>query len=259
MHSLKDIKMQYPEYLHVYGENILREYLQYKVLEIIFDLNIGEKLSFLGGTALRIAHKTERFSLDLDFDNFNLHEKEFNEIGKAIKKTFELARCPVELEINNKRGSFHYNLKFLDLLYENNLSLHKNEKLLIKLDSQAHNFKYKPDKYLLKKFDILTYINVTPLDILLAQKISAIFSRKRKLGRDFYDVAFLSSLTKPNYDYLDFKFGIKNNKILKEKLMEECSKLNFKELARDIEPVVFSSKGVKMVTLFQDFVKQEEF
>ena len=259
MRSLEEIKKYYPENLWGFSENLLREYLQCRILEIIFDQSIGEKLSFLGGTAIRIIHKAERFSLDLDFDNFNLSKKEFEEIGKEVKSKLALEGYSLEIALNVQRGVFHYSIKLNDVLFMNNLTTHKNEKLLIKLDMQAHNFSYKQEVFLLKQFDIQTFIKVTPLDILLSQKICALTNRKRKLGRDFYDVAYLLAITKPNYNYLKEKKGIKNPKDLKDLLLSECKELNFEELAKDVQPLVFNSRRLKLVKLFPDFIKQTEF
>lgn len=259
MRSLEDIKLYYPEYLRGMSDKLLREYLQYLLLEIIFDLQLSEKLSFLGGTAIKIIHKSQRFSLDLDFDNFNLTKEEFEEIGEKLQSKLILHGYNLDLETNIKRDVFHYNIKFNNLLYLNNLSSHKNEKLLIKLDTQPHGFSYKQDVVLLKQFDIQTFIKVTPIDILLSQKIGALLGRKRKMGRDFYDIAYLSPLTKPNYDYLKQKIGIKNSKELKDVLLAECKKLNFNELSKDVQPLVFNSSGLKLVKLFPDFVKAAEF
>ncbi len=48
---------------------ILREYLQRKLLQILFDSEYANELCFLGGTYLRIVHRNIRFSTDLDFNN----------------------------------------------------------------------------------------------------------------------------------------------------------------------------------------------
>ena len=69
MLSLQEIEKYYPEKLKKFKRNILREYLQYKILQIIFNSEYANKLSFLGGTALKIIYDNSRFSEDLDFDN----------------------------------------------------------------------------------------------------------------------------------------------------------------------------------------------
>ena len=77
MLDIKQIESFYPEYLRSFKRNVLQEYLQYKILEIVFDSKFGEKLSLMGGTAAHIIHGSTRFSEDLDFDNLGLTKKEF--------------------------------------------------------------------------------------------------------------------------------------------------------------------------------------
>jgi predicted nucleotidyltransferase component of viral defense system len=73
MLGLSEIAKYYPENLRGYQRFIIREYLQYKILQIVFDNTIyANKLCFLGGTCLRLVHENTRFSEDLDFDNFKL-------------------------------------------------------------------------------------------------------------------------------------------------------------------------------------------
>jgi len=69
MITLAEIKKFYPSDLHKFDRSILREYLQYLILSIIFSHKIGEKLSFLGGTRLRVVNHSQRFSEDIDFDS----------------------------------------------------------------------------------------------------------------------------------------------------------------------------------------------
>ena len=67
MLELNEIKRFYPESLHSFDSFLLKEYLQYKILEIIFSGQFANKLCFIGGTNLRIIHENQRFSEDLDF------------------------------------------------------------------------------------------------------------------------------------------------------------------------------------------------
>jgi len=256
MLSLQEIEKYYPENLKDFKRNILREYLQYKILQIIFDSKYAGKLSFLGGTALRIVHGNTRFSEDLDFDNFGLDEKEFGEISSLVKKRLELEGYDVEIRSVYK-GAYRCYVRIPKLLFDSGLSGYEEEKILIQLDTAPHGFHYKPDKVILNKFDVFTEINVTPLDIILAQKIFAIFNRKAMKGRDFFDTAFLFSRTQPNYDYLQLKLDVGNGQQLKKKLLT-LDKVNFKEMARDVEPFLFSADDAKKITLFMGYIKNLE-
>jgi len=90
MLDLVTIKKNYPENLQPFERFVLREYLQYKILQIIFDSEYGKKLCFLGGTALRVVYGNKRFSEDLDFDNFGLNEQDFDNMIQEIKRKMEL-------------------------------------------------------------------------------------------------------------------------------------------------------------------------
>lgn len=256
MITLQEIEKYYPENLRAFKKNILREYLQYKILGILFRSEYAGKIAFLGGTALRIVHGNNRFSEDLDFDNFGLQETEFDAISRHVQK--ELALEGYEVEIwNVYKGAYRCYLRIPRLLFDNRLSGYEEEKILIQLDTVPHNFPYEPEKILLNKFDVFTEIRVTPIDIILAQKIYAIFNRKTKKGRDFYDVVFLLSKTDPQYEYLSAKLEISNAKILREKLLELVANLDFSALAKDVEPFLFRAEDVDRVRLFQNFIQQK--
>lgn len=254
MLSLQEIEKYYPENLKKFKRNILREYLQYKILQIIFNSEYAGKLSFLGGTALRIVHDNSRFSEDLDFDNFSLKEKEFSKISMLVKKQLKLEGYDVEIK-NVYKGAYRCYIRIPRLLFDSGLSGYEEEKILIQLDTAPHGFRYQPDKVVLNKFDVFTEISVTPLDIILSQKIFAIFNRKTLKGRDFYDTVFLLSKTMPNYEYLQLKLDIKNGQQLKTKLLALDGKIDLKGLTRDLEPFLFNANDVKRVTLFMSYIK----
>jgi len=257
MLSLAEIEKYYPENIRAFKRNILREYLQYKILQIIFNSKYANKLSFLGGTALRIVSDNARFSEDLDFDNFGLKEKEFDEISQLVKKHLELEGYEVEVR-NIFKDAYRCYVRIPKLLFDSGLSGYEEEKILIQLDTASHGFRYVPDKVILNKFDVFTEINVTSLDVVLSQKIFAIFNRKVPKGRDFYDAVFLLSKTKPNYDYLQLKLKIKRKEELKEKILTLENKLDFKELAKDVEPFLFNPADSKKVVLFARYIKNVE-
>jgi len=257
MINLKEIEKFYPENIRGFKRNILREYLQYKILQTIFNFKYADKLSFLGGTALRIVHNNTRFSEDLDFDNFGLEEKEFDEISAIVKRQLELEGYKVEIK-NVHKGAFRCYVKIPGLLFKNNLSGYEEEKILIQLDTASHDFYYKQERVILNKFDVFTKINVTPLDIILSQKIFAVFNRKTPKGRDFYDIIFLLSRVKPNYDYLKFKLNIANGEKLKKHLLALHDKIDFDSLVKDVKPFLFNPKDAKRINLFIDYIKSVE-
>lgn len=256
MLSLKQIKNYYPEQLHGFNRFILREYLQYKILEIVFESEYANKLSFLGGTCLRIVHESSRFSEELDFDNFNLSTADFGMVTSIVKR--ELERLGYSIEMRNvEKGAFHCYIRFPEILYNEGLSGHKEEKILIQLDTESHHFEYKPDQTLLNRFDVFTQINSTPKSLLLAQKFYAVINRKRNKGWDFFDIVFLLGQgVIPNYNYLKFKIEVNEAEELRKVIIEKCSTINMQEMASDVKPFLFNPKDEKKIKLFPEYMKQ---
>jgi len=257
MISISQIEQYYPAYLRGFKKNLLREYLQYKILEIIFNTKVAAKLSFLGGTALRIIHDNARFSEDLDFDNFKLSEKDFLLLTGEIQNGLKLEGYGVEIR-NVLKRAFRCYIRLPQVLFENAVSDLKQEKIMIQVDTEPHDFAYQPDKVFINKFDVFTQIAVTPPDILLAQKIYALLNRKRAKGRDFYDIIFLLQKTKPNYTYLKQKLGLADKQDLKKELLAYTKGLKLKELAKDVEPFLFQPSDSKKIILFSEYIKNIE-
>ncbi len=259
MLSVDELLPLYPENQRTFRAFILREYLQYKILQIVFSQpEYANQLCFLGGTCLRIVHGNNRFSEDLDFDNFGLTEENFQSISEHIKRELEREGYSVEMKTVYK-GAFHCYVRFPGLLFKEGLAGHQEQKILIQLDTEPQHFDFRPEKYILNKFDVFSEIPVTPLNLLLAQKFYTIVNRKRSKGRDFFDVIFLLSRNiKPNYDYLRMKLGIGDPKALKARIQSVCSKLDMKSMADDVAPFLFNPADAKRVELFEAYLQQVE-
>jgi len=255
MLTLTEIEQQYPPHLHKFKKGILREYLQYKILEIIFASEYARKLVFLGGTALRIIYGNTRFSEDLDFDNFDLSDTEFEGLSQKVRAGLEAEGLKVQIDILGKTA-YRCRVRLPEILFINELSPYQEEKILIQIDSQAQGFEYAPDKKILNKFDVFKEIFVTPLDILLSQKIYAALNRKRAKGRDFYDVVYLCAMTKPNYAYLKLKMGVTDAQMLRMKIIEEIKGLDFKELGQEVITFLFNPNDTRKIELFPEFIAQ---
>jgi len=257
MLDLQQIKTEYSELLQGYERAIVREYLQYKILQAIFESKHASKLSFLGGTALRIVHGNSRFSEDIDLDNFGLNWQAFGELIQSVQRFLELEGFLVETNLVAK-DAFHCDLRFPKLLFEQGLTPHQEEKIFIQLDTVAQGYPYPAEIKILNKFDVFTEIRVTPLDILLSQKIYAAVNRKRPKGRDFYDITFLFSKTKPDFGYLIQNMGIASPERLRQEFLVKIEDYNFDALAEDVAPFLFRKDQVKRVAKFKEFWKQVE-
>ena len=136
-------------------------------------------------------------------------------------------------EKDKKLVAFRRNIVFPGLLFDLGLTGHREKKLLIKIECEPHNYKYKPIKPIIQKFNVFTQIFAPSPEILLSMKTGAVLERGK--GRDYYDFIFLSGITEPDFNYLESKFGITNQTQLYEKILETIETTDFEIKSRDFE------------------------
>jgi predicted nucleotidyltransferase component of viral defense system len=93
MLDIEQIQSFYPEHIRPFKKNLLREYLQYKILEAIFESPLAEKLTLMGGTCIHIIHGSPRFSEVLDFDNPDIDRHDFETLSQKELRDRLLRRC----------------------------------------------------------------------------------------------------------------------------------------------------------------------
>ncbi len=254
MIALEALVRQYPEELKGFKRNIIAEYLQCRALSCICESQKGAKLIFMGGTAIRLCHDSMRFSEDLDFDNTGISQADFKKIAGGVSKRLEMEGYKNEVDFSFK-GAFRAFLRFEGIFYNYGLSSHENEKLLLQIDAEPQNIKYKTKTHVINKFGVFSRVVVPTAPVLLSMKISALLGRRREKGRDFYDVTFLSAFAGPDFKYLSEKAGIKNKEELKAALLEKVSGLNMKAVSADVSPFLFKKSDEQRVLYFEDFVR----
>lgn len=253
MLDLSTIKKSYPENIQAFERFLLKEYLQCKILGIIFGSEYGSKLCFLGGTAIRLVYNSTRFSEDIDFDNFGLAGRDFEGLIQLIKRKMELEGYEVEFR-NVYKGAYRCYLRFPSLLFKMGLSGYEEEKILIQIDTVKQSYKYDFERYLLNKFDVFTQINVVSKDILLSKKIAAALERKTLKGRDFFDIVFLFSFAKPNFGYLADKCNIDGLPEVKARLLKVLNGVDMKMFAKDVQPFLINPEEISRVVMFKKFI-----
>jgi hypothetical protein len=252
------IKSWFPEHFQQkqYARFIIREYIQYQILDFIANSKYAKKICFIGGTNLRLLHGIDRFSEDLDFDHKDFSINDFLEMTNAVilfmKKTgYNVLADDKEKDKDLK--AFRRNIVFPEFLYLNKLSAFKDEKFLIKIESQDQGINYSSDKALLKGCGFVFRLNTAPLPVLCSMKISALMNRKK--GRDFFDTMFLLGKTEPDYDFLFKTTGILNKGQLKQALLKFTDTVNIKNKSKDFGHLLFNSSQSKRILLFKEFIE----
>lgn len=257
MLSFEQIGEYFPKELtKLNPKGILVEYLQYELLDSIFKQINSEKLSFIGGTAIRIIYDSHRFSEDLDFDNFGLGLGAFKIVLNKACAELRLKGIDLEYDFVARMPHYHCYIKFPQLPYKLGLSGHQGEKILVSVDAEAKEKFKDPEIKLLNKFGIYRNLPVNSPDILLAQKLLAILQRKREKGRDFYDASFLWGLTEPNLNYIKKRTACTPG-TFRDKIIAKCEKLNYKSLTKDVEVFLFDAEQKSRVLGFLPLIKEK--
>lgn len=233
---------------------MLKEYLQLLILDHLATTPFINKVSFIGGTNLRLIQGIDRFSEDLDFDCKDLSEYEFMAMTDSVVQY--LRQNNVEVETRDKPNahltSYRRNLYFPQMLFNLGLTGHRDERLLLKIEAQDQGVQYKPVVANINRMGFFFGIQVPPVDVLCAMKFAAIMARQK--GRDFYDTIFLLSKTTPNIDFLQDRTGIASIEELKTAIAERLQEVDLNHKKRDFMHLLFNEVNAERIQQFPEVV-----
>ncbi len=263
MIALHEIIRQYPSALQKpeFYDQMVKEYFHHHMLQSLFNNKSGDKISFLGGTALRYFYDLKRFSEDLDFDCHNLTRDGFIELTSRVEK--DLQSLGVDLFIEDKQKYLNLNAfrrvyVFPELKYKLGLSQQKETKFFIKIEAEPHHFNYQSEIKTINRFGISSPVKVVPLDIMFSSKIAACV--KRGKDRDFFDIASLIDFAIPNFEYLGSKCNIHHSSDLKQALLRASTnrKTDIRKVY-DCEHMLFNRGDIKRVKTFTEYIRNFDF
>lgn len=259
MIQLDFLKNYYPAGLRdniTFQKYMVKEYLQLAMLDFISTTQYIKRIVFIGGTNLRLTKGIDRFSEDLDFDCKNLSKEEFIQMTDAVFNFLKRNGMKVEArDRDNKRlKAFRRNIYFPELLFELELTGHKEERFLIKIESQDQEFQYPYKMANIKGCGFFFPFPVPSDQILCSMKISAMLSRQK--GRDFYDSMFLLGQTSPDYSFLAKKHNIHNLEELKGAVTEILKNVDLNLKKRDFEHLLFNKRNSGRILLVPEFFRE---
>ena len=233
---------------------MLKEYLQLLILDFLSTTPYVRKVTFIGGTNLRLTKGIDRFSEDLDLYCRALSKEEFMEMSDAILQFLQRSGMRVEArdKENDKLKAFRRNIYFPELLFDLGLSGHKEERFLIKIESQDQQIAYMPVMTNIKGCGFFFPFPVPPDGVLCAMKLSAMLSRHK--GRDFYDAMFLLGQTTPDYHFLGVKSGIHNLDELKSATAELLKTVDLNKKMKDFEHLLFKKENAEKILRVGAFI-----
>jgi predicted nucleotidyltransferase component of viral defense system len=262
-HQMNNVITDFPKILELakgYGLSlgkkraILREYLQVKILDLIYQEKISSHLYFVGGTSLRLLYGLDRFSEDLDFDIAKIPQGKIDSLVNKIFNILQKENIELQLYRNITSRRIYYEFRFIKLLYQLRLSSHRDEKLMIKFDFERFWQGENREVILLNRYGFLSNVVTINFDQILTQKLTAYLKRGETQPRDIYDIVWLASQGAK----IDRRFLIKNNipKDLltkaKEKFMIEKNKLRGFKLR--LRPFLINESSVNKLDLFPQII-----
>jgi len=186
---------------------ILREYLQSLFISRLYALPDSQKLSFVGGTSLRLLRGLPRFSEDLDFDNLGLSNQRIAELINEVVSSLQRENIETELNAYNKDSRTYFTVKFPHLLFDLRVSTNSKEKVSIKVDYAEWWHDQETETIFLNRFGFFEQIVTNTLGCLLVQKVAAYLNRKETQPRDLYDLVWLFT----QQAHYNQQFAIRNN------------------------------------------------
>ncbi|MBF0362137.1 MAG: nucleotidyl transferase AbiEii/AbiGii toxin family protein [Oligoflexia bacterium] len=266
-------------------KSALKEIIQEIILLGLSRHGFFERAAFYGGSALRIAHKLDRFSEDLDFE---LRKKDLHfDISSFIKGIDEeLLSFGLKLTTNKKKkinvnlhvesafvkGNTLENLLLIEGIDNPSKGINKNDQICVKVEIDVNPPNYQSSteiKY--HNYPISFEYQILDLPSLFAGKLHAILCRNwrgdRVKGRDYYDFLWYHKhKIIPNLKYLEAKFlqtqkqakidahvadkklmsNVDLKKDLKQLLLERISKVNWQQAIQDVEPFVNDNFALKV-------------
>ena len=171
------------------GLNLLREYVQARILGVMQEAGSMVPLAFMGGTALRFVFTAPRYSEDLDFtlerdaEAFSLRA-----LASRVERHLQREGYALRVRISDSATVAKALVGFVGLPADAGLSAHADEVLWVKIEVDT-----KPPAgagltvSVVDKFGLLR-LQHHDLPSLFAGKLAAILARNHAKGRDFYDL-----------------------------------------------------------------------
>lgn len=173
--------------LQISQDRIIAEYWEMIILKELLESWLSEYLIFKGGTALRLAYSSPRFSEDLDFSIIKkFPEEKFKKFINSFPDKYP------EIKIDDFANKF-FTWLVVFKISEPNLKYNLSVKIEIS-QRQIKDYKYEPRLLVSETTPLEVLSSVATLEQIQKDKILAIGSREKP--RDYFDLWFISQKLK---------------------------------------------------------------
>lgn len=214
-----------------HARNLVREYLQARILGSLQRAGAMIPLAFHGGTALRFLYAIPRYSEDLDLALEQAKSQyDFRTYLRAIQSEFSAEGYTVEIKVNDKRVVHNAFVRFPGLLHELDLSPHRSEVISVKIEVDTNPPAGAVLTTTVIRRQVTLQLQHHDQASLLAGKLHAILQRAYTKGRDIYDLLWYLS---------DPQWPLPNLTLLNNALKQTgwkqgaVTEINWRDLMRD--------------------------
>lgn len=237
------------------GRNILREYLQARILEGLQRVGAMSALAFQGGTALRFLYGLPRYSEDLDFALEGTRESyDLGACVTGIARQFDREGYEVTGSLRDRSVVHSGWLRFRGVLHDAGLSPHRDEVVGVKLDVDTRPPAGAVTETRLIRRHVSLRLHHHDRASLLAGKLHAVLQRPWTKGRDIFDLAWYLSdpgWPQPNLKLLNAALRQGDpaavpltGETWRAAVAERIASLNWNAIHGDVRP--FLEHGVEM-------------
>lgn len=210
-----------------------RDYIQAAYLSLLYSKTMS--FVFKGGTCLRMAYGSPRYSEYLDFNSALDENEAYSALETAAK---ELEYFGIRAELRNKRMSrsgFGFTLSYRGPLYEGR----DITKGLVRIDVSLRGESVSEDRIAVRTEydDVKTFIiSAASLDHIFAEKVRALLVRGK--ARDLFDLWFLMEKgVKPDLVLINSKLSLYDKTYSQEEMNKRIAELE-KSWTKDLKPLL---------------------
>lgn len=242
------------------GRNLVREYLQARILTCLQRNGAMIPLAFHGGTALRFLYAIARYSEDLDFTLERPQTSyDFRAYLQAIRVELSAEGYQVGLKVSDQKVVHSAFVGFSGLLYELGLSPHRDEVFSIKLEVDTNPPAGAELTTTIIRRHLPLHLQHHDRATLLSGKLHAILQRPYTKGRDLYDLFwYLSDPTWPSPNLIHLNHALAQSRWPDSKLTAEnwreivshkVQTLPWERVVTDVRPFLERETDIELLTL----------
>ncbi|MBI3926205.1 MAG: nucleotidyl transferase AbiEii/AbiGii toxin family protein [Armatimonadetes bacterium] len=187
--------------------NLVREYLQARILQGVQGAQGMLSLAFHGGTCLRFLFSLPRFSEDLDFAVERPERGyDFRDLIRSVTRDFQREDYRLDVRVSDNKTVHSAFLRFRGLAYELGLPAQRSQVLAIKVEVDTRPPAGAGLSLHVVRRHVALNLQHHDRATLFSGKLHAVLQRAYPKGRDYYDLLWYLTSTdwpEPNLEHLN--------------------------------------------------------